>query len=373
MASIKVIGIKSKTGFFLHLRVIINRTPKLYSLKKKIEERNWDPANQRVKPTAPNSNYINNFIAGKIAEANKIISKLESEKGRVTYKNFVEHYGMVAIEKTNPNDFYDYYTKFVAKKQGTFSPATTTVYEITLGKLKTFSKKLMMADINFSFIQGFELFLKREQKLNATTTYKHVKTFKAVINNAVKEGYYSKNPIENYSIKKGTGNRQFLSESEVNRIIDLKLTNKGEANAQKMFVFQCFTGLRYTDLVNMSYENIHDTTLIFVSEKTNTQISIPIVDRVQQIIKELPKEGKFFNISNQKYNEHLKTIREKAKITKPVSSHIGRHTFATLALTKGIGIETVSSVLGHASLKTTQIYAKITDQKKQEDMKKLNF
>ncbi len=213
---------------------------------------------------------------------------------------------------------------------------------------------------------------------------KHLQRLNKVIGLAIKRGDLAINPFAAFKMKKEKVNRQFLTNEELIVIEEIGLENSTLRKVRDIFIFICYTGLSYSDLNELSDMNITkgidgDLWINFARKKTGMETRIPILPPAMEIIeryKEHPdviiKGTLLPMMSNQKLNQYLGEIATKCEIHKPVTCHIGRHTFATtITLNNDIPIETVSKMLGHASLKTTQIYAKVLERKISTDMSKL--
>jgi integrase len=185
-------------------------------------------------------------------------------------------------------------------------------------------------------------------------------------------------------------NRCYLSEKEIEALLRLDVPHSGLANARDLFLFSCFTGLAYIDLKNLSAKHIQwENGRFWIRtrrQKTNVKTNVPLLEVPMNLIRSrcpdfetMDAEIPIFRvITNQKINEHLKELAKLAEIQKPLTFHIARHTFATtVTLNNGVPIESVSSMLGHKNITTTQHYAKLLDKKLEVDMDnlagKLNF
>jgi len=191
-----------------------------------------------------------------------------------------------------------------------------------------------------------------------------------------------KNVFDNYSIKRVPGHREFLTPDELKKLEDLFKSGelkRYESNILRYFLFSCYTGLRFQDIKNLRFvdlkKEIHNkkkVTLIKIKmHKTKDEVSIPVIKKAAALIPEGFQNQKVFKVNtNQVTNRNLKLIYEKIGITKNITFHSARHTFATNGITLGIPIEVISKLLGHRDLKATGIYAKIVDDKKIQEMKK---
>jgi len=268
-----------------------------------------------------------------------------------------------------------------------YAKPTLTKYNTTVNHLESFLKwKYKVSDISLSqlkyeFLSGFEFYLKTEKSIDHNTAAKYIKNTKKVINDCVAKGWLKANPFTNFKITTKLVDRTFLSEEELEILASKELRVDRVALVRDIFVFSCYTGLSFIDVANLTPNHIATgmdrEKWIFTSrQKTNTASHIPILPPAMEIInkyKDHPaavSKGRLLPmLSNQKMNAYLKEIADLCEINKDLTFHVARHTFATtVTLTNGVPIETVSKMLGHKKLQTTQHYAKILDTKISQDM-----
>lgn len=257
-------------------------------------------------------------------------------------------------------------------------------YERMYRRVVEFMKKkynitdIPLREIKYQFIVDLEFFLRTEYKYSQNTTYKCMKFFKQVINKAIRAGMITVDPFNGYKISIERVDRGFLTEDDLTKMMSKTFASKRLEQVRDIFIFACFTGLAYIDLANLRVDNIQkmfDGRLWIVThrQKTNTKVTVPLLPPAIKILKKY--EGEFVDgkilpiITNQKMNCYLKEIAEICGIEKNLTFHLARHTFATtMTLGKGVPIETVSKMLGHTNVQTTQIYARITNDKISKDM-----
>ncbi len=260
-------------------------------------------------------------------------------------------------------------------------------YERMYRRVVDFMKKkynitdIPLREIKLSFITDLEFFLRTEYKYSQNTTYKCMKFFKQVINKGIRAGLIFVDPFNGYKISCERVDRGFLSEDELAKMMAKTFGSKRLEQVRDIFIFACFTGLAYIDLANLRVDNIQkmfDGRLWIVThrQKTNTKVTVPLLPPALKILNKY--EGQFLDgqllpiITNQKLNCYLKEIAEICEINKNLTFHLARHTFATtMTLGKGVPIESVSKMLGHTNIQTTQIYARITNDKISKDMENL--
>ena len=207
-----------------------------------------------------------------------------------------------------------------------------------------------------------------------------MKIFKTITILGRKLGVLHHDPFANYHFHLELVDRGFLTDEEILKIVNKKLTIPRLSLVRDIFIFSCFRGLSYIDVANLTPEhlvNMDDKQWIMTKrQKTNVESNILLLDIPKQIIAKYShktyRDGKLFPVlSNQKMNAYLKEIADICGIGKNLTFHMARHTFATMSLSKGVPMESVSKMLGHTNIKTTQIYARITNKKIEHDMEQL--
>ena len=239
-----------------------------------------------------------------------------------------------------------------------------------------------LKDIDYRFITKFEFFLKTTRKCNHNSALKYINNFKKIIRIALANQWMDRDPFYNYKVQFEAVEREYLTTEEIDTLYTKELHFDRLKVVRDMFVFSCYTGLAYSDVEKLSKSDITigidgKQWINIKRTKTNTRSSIPLLPIAKEILNRyayhphvIKSERLIPVFSNQKSNAYLKEIAMLCGITKPLTTHLARHTFATtVTLTNGVPIETVSKMLGHKSLRTTQHYAKIVDRKVSDDMK----
>jgi site-specific recombinase XerD len=277
--------------------------------------------------------------------------------------------------------------KLVGKE---FAQGTLTRYKTCLKHTKEFLKwKYSISDIDikkidYAFLYDFEFYLRTEKSCNNNSAVKYLKNFGKIIRICLANGWLDKDPYLNYNSKFTEVTRGFLNEEELENLINKDFKNERLSLVRDIFLFSCYTGLSYIDTQKLTYENINlgldGNKWIFTKrQKTKTTSNIPLLPQAEDIVEKYKNHKMCLNsgkllpvLSNQKMNAYLKEIADLCGINKELTYHIARHTFATtITLSNGVSIESVSKMLGHKSIKTTQHYAKILDQKVSADMSDL--
>lgn len=263
---------------------------------------------------------------------------------------------------------------------GTFERYRTAKKHVEEYILKEYRlKDIPVKNVDHSFITGFEYFLKTKRKCSHNTAVKYITNFKKIIRIAIANNWINRDPFLHWKAKLKIVDREFLSEDEIQKLIQKKFQTDRLDLVKDIFLFSCFTGLAYADVKKLSENNlvigIDGNKWIKVNRtKTDSRTNIPLLPTALEIIKKYSyrpdASAKLLPIlTNQKMNAYLKEIGDICKIKKNLTFHLARHTFATtITLSNGVPIESVSKMLGHKNLKTTQHYAKILDQKVSQDM-----
>ncbi|MEO5891278.1 MAG: site-specific integrase [Ferruginibacter sp.] len=243
-------------------------------------------------------------------------------------------------------------------------------------------KNISVGNIDGEFLKQLFLFIRKEKKNSHNSTVALLNCLKTILRIPVQNGTIKRNPFEEFPLTQKPVHRDFLENDEIKRLQQVDNLTPAQEIKRDLFLFACFTGLAYADIKSLRGADIvtdPDGTISIRNprQKTGVMSIIPLISVAQQILKKYAgsndcREFKWYVPSNQKLNSGLKDIAIKAKIDKPLFMHLGRHTFATtVTLTNGIPIETVSKMLGHSTIKHTQIYAKIVASKVKLDMSKI--
>lgn len=278
----------------------------------------------------------------------------------------------------------------ISKQVGiSVSKATLQKYNVCKRHFSDFLDKqykrndLKLTELTYLIIREFDLYLRTVVGQNSNTATKTMKTFKTITLLGQKMGVLLHDPFMNHRFHLEPVNRGFLTDEEILLIANKEIGIPRLELVRDIFIFSCFTGLAYIDVSNLTPDHIvtlGDKQWIMTQrQKTSVETNILLLDIPKAIIDKYcdnpayPKrENKLFPIlSNQKMNAYLKEIADLCGIKKNLTFHLARHTFATMSLSKGVPMESVSKMLGHTNIKTTQIYARITNKKIEHDMEKL--
>ena len=284
--------------------------------------------------------------------------------------------------------FQDHNNKIKELVGKEYAPGTLERYKTSLSHTIEFLQwKYKVSDIEITkidhaFITDYEFWLRSVRNCANNTAVKYIKNFSKIIKLCLANDWLDKNPFANYKSKIKEVERVYLSEEEIQKIINKDFKTERLSLVRDIFLFSCFTGLAYIDVKNLTKSHISigidGAQWIFTHrQKTETASKIPVLPVTQMIIDKYANHPKSNNedrllpiLTNQKMNAYLKEIAAVCEIEKELTFHIARHTFVTtVTLTNGVPIESVSKMLGHKNLRTTQHYAKVLDKKVSEDMK----
>ena len=351
---------------------------------------NWDKTRQEIAGSSHEVRILNNRLLKFVSGIYDIYNQLEA--GRDDFDIYT------IKEKITGTSSKDYFIELfesvidsIEKKLGKgYSKGTLKYYKTSLTRLKDFVKEfyfrkdIEIKKVDFTFLSAFDIYLKSKHNIGTNTVWGYHRHVKKVLNDAVSMGLIVRNPYENFKVKRGDANRDFLTLNEIKKIEKKRIQIDRLAIVRDVFVFACYTGLSYSDIAKLSYHHIHkgddgEDWIIIDRNKTKNRCRIPLLPNALKILRKYKEyawnesQGLLLPVrSNQKMNAYLKELATICGIKKNLSMHVARHSFATsVTLSNGIPIETVSKMLGHNSLRTTQVYARIVDKKISDDMKKL--
>lgn len=401
MASVSIVYRKDKLNKKgeapIHFRIIKDRKISYITSGIMLPEEHWDGGKNRIKGKHTNSARLNSFLTNKFAELQDQVFEHETIAKSTTTRQLKEK-----IYGKKPEDFFAFADEVVEtyKEQGKIS--THITHSSTIKALKEYvgNGSLMFQDITPDFLAKYEKHLQTKQGLKTNTIHKHLKFLRKLFNDALRgeKIEYQHNPFTKYKLKLEKTSRSFLSDEELKAIEDVQ-TVPGERMDlhKKMFIFAAYTGgLRISDVLKLKWQNFDGSHIHIAIHKTKSQLSIKLPNKAIEIINEfhtkktkqtdfifpMLENGIDLNNPQVSYtqissatayiNKNLKLLAEKAEIEKHLSFHISRHTWATRALRKGISIDKVSKIMGHAQLRETQIYAKIVNAELDKAMEVFN-
>ena len=372
----------------IYLRITIDGRITEISTKRTVKPLKWSSAKQKISGSSEESKSLNFYLKTFEQKVYNTYHGLLKDNEKVTCETLKNKLlGRDELHRTLIPIFKDHNEKMEKLIGKEFAIGTLGRYKTCLSHTKEFLKwKFNLSDIDikkidYAFLNDFEFFLRTEKSCNNNSAVKYIKNFGKIIRNCLANGWMEKNPFLNYHSNFNEVTRVFLNEQELEKLFNKDFKNERLSQVRYIFLFSCYTGLAYIDTQKLTIDNVcigldGNKWIYTKRQKTKTTSNIPLLSQAEKII-ELYKNnpicvnsGKLLPVlSNQKMNAYLKEIADLCGIKKELTYHIARHTFATtVTLSNGVSIESVSKMLGHKSIKTTQHYAKILDKKVSEDM-----
>ena len=368
----------NKKGMALvQIEAYLNRKKKYFSTKVYLKPEQWDAKRRRVR-NHPNADAINRMIYEYMAEIEKKELGLWQQRKTVTLDALKE--ALVSVQEEEES-FLAFFRKEIINSR--LKESTKQNHLSTLELLREYKKDVSFTELTFEFISSFDQYL-QAKGYHVNTIAKHMKHLKRHINTAINKEYMEiqKYAFRKYKIKSVENNHTHLSPDELNKIEKLDLGDRYTRleKTKDAFLFCCYAGLRYSDFVNLSSENIvkiqKDTWLIYKTIKTRIEVRLPLYllfkGKGLEILNKYQNNlSDFFNLrDNSNVNKELIIISRLAGIHKKISFHTARHTNATLLMYNGVNITTVQKLLGHKSVKTTQVYTNVMDMTIVRDLEK---
>ena len=367
------------------MRITVNGCMVDISIKRSCPVNLWNQAKENSKGKDRMSVELNHYLEITRSHVHQIYRELETS-GKVITVDLVRklYYGVDEDNKTLLQVFREHNEqsrKLIGKD---FVSKTVQRYETTTRYLEEFIKKeyqlpdIALNNLEANFISKFDAFLKIEKGCAQNSAITRLKNLKKIIRIALENDWIKKDPFAYYRFKLEETDPEFLTMDEIKIILAKEFTIKRVEQVRDVFVFCIFTALSYIDVCELTKENIRtsfDGNLWIMTKrhKTNVASNIRLLEIPKAILEKykdnLPNGMILPIISNQKVNDYLKEIATICNINKNLTFHVARHSCATSVLiANGVPIETVSKILGHTNIRTTQIYARITDLKVSNDM-----
>lgn len=372
----------------IYIRITVNGKRAESATGRSCEPDRWNCKSGRSIGTKEDSRSLNSYLDqlqnmaydahGELLKSGHVITA-ESIKNRFLGREEKSQTLLQAITEHNEK-----VETLVGKE---FVQGTLNRYKVLKNHLEVFLpfkydvKDIDMRNVDITFLNEFDYYLRSKKSCANNYTVKMIKNLGKIINISFENGHIQKNPFACYKGRTKKVDRYFLNQEEIQLIADKKFVSERLDIIRDLFLFCCFTGLAYADVQKLQNSHISkgidgEQWIIKNRQKTNIRSAIPLLPSAINIIDKYKNHPICVNKglvlpvpSNQKMNEYLKEIEERCEIGKKLTSHIARHTFATtVTLLNGVPIESVSQMLGHTNIRTTQHYAKILDIKVGADM-----
>lgn len=372
----------------IYVRLTINGQRLEFSSKKFIEKTKWSPELAKMKGHTEEARSINSYLDMMRSKVLSTEMDLLHKEEELSIENFQS---ILLGEDKNQRMlipiFQDHNSKMKELLGKKYAPGTLQRFEVTLNHIQNFlhwkynATDIRIDKVDHCFVTEFEFYLRSVKNCSNNTSVKYVRNFRKIIKICLNNDWLEKNPFSKYEGKVIEVDKEFLTEEEIQKIYAKKFMNARLELVRDIFIFCCFTGLAYIDVQQLRKDHlgigIDGNKWIFKNrQKTDTRSKIPLLPIAEELVKKYSEHPKCLNedrvlpvLSNQKMNSYLKEIGDVCNIQKEITFHMARHSFATsITLTNGVPIESVSKMLGHKSLRTTQHYAKIVDKKVSDDM-----
>lgn len=379
----------------IYARITVNGKRVNISLKKKVDVNSWDVKRQKVKGNGTNAREINLYLDEVKSTIFQCYRDLKLENRVLSPQLIKARFLGEDKEIYSLINIIDYHNETMANK---LSPKTLCHYRTSQKYiLEYISKKykssdVYLQDLDYAFVLGFESFLRSYQpkhyqgEIGNNAVMKHIQRLRKMITLAYHLEWIERDPFVKFKPTLEKREREFLTDIELKSIENLSPSIERLLVVKDLFIFSCYTGISYGDIMKLTPDHIlkgvdGNNWIMANRNKTGVPFKIPLLPAVELLInkyKEHPRTQFLGNlmpsISNQRLNSYLKEIADLCFIKKNLTFHMARHTFATtITLSNGVPIETVSKLLGHTKIATTQIYARVIERKVSEDMEKLKI
>lgn len=375
----------------VYLRITVEGKRAEISINRTADPDRWIPGAGKIKGNGEEAKKFNahlDALQSKLYDAHQALIRENKPITAETLKN--RFTGAGEKQRTFIPIFQKHNDEMEALIPQEYAAGTLERFRITLSHLKNFLHwkfnvtDIELRQINHEFVADFDFYIRSVRKCANNTAVKYSKYFQKIIRIAMANGWIEKDPFANFKVKLKVVDRAFLSEEELQAIQNKQFASIRLSQVRDIFIFSCFTGLAYADVLKLTpghvSTGIDGEKWLFISRtKTDTPSRVPLLPAALEIIEKYRNfpacinQNKLLPVSsNQKMNAYLKEIANLCNIPKELTFHIARHTFATtVTLNNDVPIESVSKMLGHKTIKTTQHYAKLLDKKVSHDMQLL--
>jgi len=370
----------------IYLRITCDQKRAEVSVKVFVEPTKWNPAKGRIKGTTEEARCLNQNIETFEHRARELYNKCILA-GKIVTADIIKK--ELVVTATNQHFLVAEMTKFVSdieKSIGNgYSAGTVKNWKVTLGHLKEFIKEsrgvpdIPFKDLDLAFLNSLMLYATTQWRCGKNAALKHIERMRKIVSRAIDFNWLEKDPFAAFQGTHEKTHRTYLTQAELERIEEKKISVERLARVRDIFLFSCYTGLAYVDVEKLTANNLvigvdKKRWIYTFREKTGNKSNVPLLPKAAELIDKYGAEGRLSGrllpvITNIKTNAYLKEIADICGITKNLTFHMARHTFATtVTLSNGVPIETVSNMLGHSKITTTQIYAKVLETKVSIDM-----
>ena len=377
----------------IYFRITVDGIPKELSTKRSCEPNRWNPATERALGTKEDARALNAYLDTLQAKAYEAKRRLIESNQMITAAALKDQ--LLGTDQRNKSliKIFENYNNNVKKLIGIdYSVATWTKYDRTKRFAHLFiqwkykEQDLPIQCLDMEFVNDLEQWLKTERKCGQNATMKYISILKMIVLFCVDNNWLEKEPFARFKMSKEEVIPEYLTKEEIQSISVKEIKIERLSQVRDVFLFCCFTGLAYVDIKKLNASEVSvgvDNELWIFTRRGKTNIPsriplLPMSKRILDVYKDHPQcvnSKKLLPVlSNQKYNSYLKELADIWGISKNLTTHTAQHTFVTtVTLSNGVPIESVSKMLGHKKLQTTQHYARVLDIKVSEDMEALRI
>jgi len=328
----------------------------------------WIEDQRCVKAAHPNATLINRKIKSDIIKIEGILLDMGMRN-----LGFNRDILKQKIKGHNHESVYDFWERVIKSREGNIAASSMQILKSELKKIREYRTSLSFNEITLEFLEGYEAWLRTVKKNKPNSINKSMKKLTYIINRANQTIGVDCKAFQHYKKPSEKTIRDVIDLQQLDTLL-LKLfsgayTDRGMNDAASIFCLQALTGLRFSDAVNFNvHEYIHDGKIMIKTEKTGESVYIPIHGRLLELLNF--RNYEFNKLTLQGCNRILKAVGLDLNLSFPLSSHIAVHSFCTISLELGMGIEIISKVRGHSNIKTTQIYTRVKNRLIEQEMKK---
>lgn len=377
----------------IYARVTVDQKRSNISLKRRVPLNLWDPKKKKLRGNSKEAQNANQYLDQVYTQLFQIYQDLKFKNELITAQLIKSLYTGDGQQSKSLKNIFDYHSKKIAN---TLAVGSIRNFGITENYVFKFLEKkknttdIYLNQLNFEFLSHFELFLcdiwpvGHQKALSNNTRMKHIQRLRKVVTLAYHLEWIDRDPFVRWKMNYDKTNREFLTDIELKSLEEKVFISKRLDRVRDLFVFSCYTGISYVDIMNLTPNHLvlgmdGGNWIRTKRQKTNTVVKVPLLGQALDIVNKYKghpstavNDSLLPVLSNEKLNVFLKEVANFVGIQKNLTFHMARHTFATtVTLSNGVPIETVSKLLGHTKIATTQIYARVLENKISEDMNAL--
>lgn len=377
----------------IYARVTVNQKRVNISLKRKVNVNHWDITKKRVKGHSTAAKQINQYLDQAYTQLFQIYQDLKFQEVLITAQLIKSNYTGESDQSKSLLNLIEYHSR---KIENTHAKGSIRNFGVTEGYLNKFLKQtknttdVFLKDLDYKFLCDFECYLYaywplgHPKAMSQNTIMKHIQRLRKMVTLAYHMEWIERDPFVRWKPTFEKREREFLSDNELSNLESFEFESERLDRVRDLFVFSCYTGISYVDIMKLTSSNNvkgldGGNWIITKRQKTNSPVKVPLLGKAEELInkyKNHPMTQVTYSllpiITNEKLNQYLKEVAFYCGIKKSLTFHMARHTFATtVTLSNGVPIETVSKLLGHSKISTTQIYARVVERKVSDDMQNL--